>query len=79
MIDILQCGGTFEGVGGLSWKQNGAVVHNPLGHMTLLNELPELPYHRVDMPKYIHANYLGRREGLTPRMFRLTPVASSPA
>jgi deazaflavin-dependent oxidoreductase (nitroreductase family) len=26
-----------------------------------------------------YANYLGRREGLTPRMFRLTPVAASTA
>ena len=26
-----------------------------------------------------YANYLGRREGLTPRMFRLTPVASGSA
>ena len=26
-----------------------------------------------------YANYLGRREGLIPRMFRLTPVASSAA
>ena len=26
-----------------------------------------------------YANYLGRREGLTPRMFRLTPVAPSTA
>jgi anaerobic magnesium-protoporphyrin IX monomethyl ester cyclase len=61
LIDILRSGGSVERVGGLSWKKNGAVVHNPLGHMTPLNELPELPYHRVDMPKYIHTNYLGRR------------------
>lgn len=61
LIDALQRGGTLESVGGLSWTQNGAVVHNPLGHMTLLDELPELPYHRVPMAKYLHKNYLGHR------------------
>src|SRR5262249_3407863 len=26
-----------------------------------LDELPDLPYHRVDMSRYLHANYLGTR------------------
>src|SRR5205809_4790284 len=29
--------------------------------MTPLDDLPDLPYHRVDMSQYLHANYLGRR------------------
>jgi anaerobic magnesium-protoporphyrin IX monomethyl ester cyclase len=29
--------------------------------LTTLDELPDLPYHRVDMRQYLHANYLGRR------------------
>lgn len=61
LIDTLQIGGALDAIGGLSWKKNGGVAHNPLGHMRLLDALPELPYHRVDMPKYIHKNYLGRR------------------
>ena len=61
LIDTLQRGGTLDAVGGLSWTRNGSVVHNPLGHMTLLDELPELPYHRVPMAKYLHKNYLGHR------------------
>jgi anaerobic magnesium-protoporphyrin IX monomethyl ester cyclase len=48
-------------VGGLSWKARGSVVHNPIGPMIPLDDLPDLPYHRVDMRHYLHANYLGRR------------------
>jgi hypothetical protein len=61
LIDVLRHGGSLEGVGGLSWRRNGEIVHNAVGRMTPLDELPELPYHRVDMPKYLHKNYLGRR------------------
>ena len=40
---------------------NGRVVHNPTGPMTPLDELPDLPYARVDMERYIQPTYLGRR------------------
>jgi hypothetical protein len=36
-------------------------VHNPLRATTPLDELPDLPYSRVDMNDYIHPTYLGRR------------------
>jgi anaerobic magnesium-protoporphyrin IX monomethyl ester cyclase len=46
----------------LSWKRaDGRIVHNPAGAMTALEELPDLPYHRVRMADYIHPTYLGRR------------------
>lgn len=69
LIDALQNGGSFESIGGLSWRKpstTGAaegreVVNNPIGHLVPLDELPEMPYHRVDMPKYLHKNYLGAR------------------
>lgn len=61
LIDTLNNGGAFASIGGLSWKQDGRVVHNGLGHMTPLDELPEMPYARVDLPKYLHRNYLGQR------------------
>ena len=31
------------------------------GPLTALDELPDLPYDRVDMARYLHRNYLGRR------------------
>ncbi len=37
------------------------IVNNPTPPPIDLDELPDLPYHRVDMEHYIHPNYLGRR------------------
>src|SRR5207249_5230137 len=37
------------------------IVANPAGALTPLDELPDLPYGRVDMPRYLHKNYLGAR------------------
>jgi radical SAM superfamily enzyme YgiQ (UPF0313 family) len=57
----LKTSASVASVGGLSWKSADGIVHNPAGPMTPLDDLPELPYHRVDMRDYIHPNYLGRR------------------
>jgi radical SAM superfamily enzyme YgiQ (UPF0313 family) len=61
LIDILRSRGVLNGVGGLSWKAAGQIVNNPVQPLTNLDDLPELPYHRVDMTRYIHKNYLGER------------------
>ena len=66
LVDVLRSGGILNSVGGLSWKASGAgedpqIVNNPVQPLTGLDELPELPYHRVDMERYLHPNYLGRR------------------
>ena len=37
------------------------IVNNPVQPLTNLDDLPDLPYHRVDMSRYIHKNYLGER------------------
>jgi anaerobic magnesium-protoporphyrin IX monomethyl ester cyclase len=77
LVDVLRSRGILNSVGGLSWKASPGgsgglagsglgvkgfeVVNNPVQPLTTLDELPELPYHRVDMERYIHPNYLGRR------------------
>jgi hypothetical protein len=64
LVDALRFGGALAGVSGLSWKRpgpGGAIVHNALGPMTALDELPDLPYAHVPMARYLHPNYLGRR------------------
>ena len=61
LLDVLRARGSFSGVGGLSWIDNGRIIHNPVQPLTTLDELPDLPYHRVDMKKYVHRNYLGTR------------------
>ena len=51
----------LDGVGSLSWKNGERIVHNSNGPLTPLDDLPDLPYERVDIERYVHANYLGRR------------------
>src|SRR5207248_2781235 len=68
LIDVLRSGGILNKVAGLSWRRSIAsadrpaeIVDNPVQPLASLDELPELPYDRVDMSRYLHANYLGRR------------------
>jgi anaerobic magnesium-protoporphyrin IX monomethyl ester cyclase len=61
LAGVLRSGGVLNAVGGLSWKAGGQIIQNPVQPLTTLDELPDLPYHRVDMQQYLHANYLGRR------------------
>src|SRR5262245_6217391 len=60
-IEVLRSGGSFADIPSLSWKDARGIHENPLGPATPLDELPELPYHRVDMADYIHTDYLGSR------------------
>ncbi len=53
---------SLANVSSLSWKSaDGTIHHNPVGPMTPLDELPDLPYRRVTMSDYIHPTYLGHR------------------
>ena len=71
LLEVLRTGGLLNSVGSLSWKGSGRsggsggsgveIVNNPTQPLINLDDLPELPYHRVDMRRYIHENYLGRR------------------
>lgn len=51
----------LETVASLSWCRDGGIVHNAKGPLLPLDELPELPYHRVPMERYLHPTYLGQR------------------
>jgi len=61
LIEALRGGGSLERVTGLSWKSRQGIVHNPSGPLIPLDELPDLPYARIDIAPYIQRNYLGRR------------------
>jgi radical SAM superfamily enzyme YgiQ (UPF0313 family) len=61
LIDALKSGGGLAAVNSLSWKSGGTPVDNPVKAPADLDDLPDLPYGRVDMEQYIHSNYLGRR------------------
>ena len=71
LVSVLRNRGLLNSVGGLSWKASSRakasaerdvqIVDNPVQSMTTLDDLPELPYHRLDMRHYLHNNYLGTR------------------
>jgi radical SAM superfamily enzyme YgiQ (UPF0313 family) len=61
LIDALDGRAALDRVGSLSWKAGEQVIHNLKAPMTPLDDLPDLPYHQVDMRRYLHGNYLGRR------------------
>lgn len=61
LVETIGAGGAFDDIPNLSWKRGPAVVHNPVGPLIPLDDLPDLPYDRVAMPRYLHATYLGRR------------------
>ncbi|MBU0459612.1 MAG: B12-binding domain-containing radical SAM protein [Nanoarchaeota archaeon] len=44
---------SFEGIKGLWYKENGRIKNNPPREFVDLNELPEFPYHLIDIRKYI--------------------------
>lgn len=61
LVEVLRSGGSFSGVGSLSWKDGGRIAHNPLRSPSSLDDLPDLPYHRLPMENYLHSDYLGSR------------------
>ena len=61
LVEALRTNASLDRVGGLSWKAGSHVIDNPIQPFAELDSLPDLPYHRVDMRKYLHDNYLGRR------------------
>jgi radical SAM superfamily enzyme YgiQ (UPF0313 family) len=72
LVDVFRRGGLLNAIGGLSWKARpsssphpesarAAITHNPIAAPVDLDALPDPPYHRVDMERYLHGNYLGRR------------------
>jgi anaerobic magnesium-protoporphyrin IX monomethyl ester cyclase len=63
LIRVLTKGGALDAIAGLSFRQDGRVIHNALAPLTPLETLPLFPYQRVDMSRYFHRHYLGSRVG----------------
>jgi anaerobic magnesium-protoporphyrin IX monomethyl ester cyclase len=61
LLKVLKGGGSLSDVPGLSWRNGSAVTHNATAPLTPVDDLPDLPYERLAMDRYLHANYLGRR------------------
>jgi radical SAM superfamily enzyme YgiQ (UPF0313 family) len=62
LLSALRKGGGFGSIRGLSYKdESGRPVHNPDREMRSPDDLPLLPYHRLDASRYVLPTYLGSR------------------
>jgi anaerobic magnesium-protoporphyrin IX monomethyl ester cyclase len=61
LIRMLTAGDTPSGIPGLSFKADGRIHHAPARPLSDLEPLPDWPYHRVPMERYLHRHYLGTR------------------
>ena len=61
LIDALESGSGPGGVPGVAFRREGSVVKNPPRPFAHPDDLPPLPYHRIDLRRYLARTYLGRR------------------
>ena len=61
LMDALERNTSVDHIPGLSFLRDGEVVNNPKRPVTDPNTLPPMPYHRVDMKRYIGRTYLGAK------------------
>lgn len=58
----LRAGEDVSAIAGLAWRDSGGTVHlNPKPPVPDINELPDFPYRRIDMERYVRASFLGSR------------------
>ncbi|MGA9119992.1 MAG: radical SAM protein, partial [Bacteroidota bacterium] len=60
LIDCLESGGSPASITGLSYKEDG-IHHNEKQTLIDPNGLLPLPYHKIDVPRYIGRTYVGSR------------------
>ena len=61
LIDALESQTDPGGLRSLSHRSNGHVTNNPIRGLTDPNQIPPLPYHRVDVESYVGRTCLGSR------------------
>jgi radical SAM superfamily enzyme YgiQ (UPF0313 family) len=61
LIDALQSGTGPDRVQGVSFKRDGIIVNNAPRTFSHPDSLPPLPYHRIDVRRYLARTYLGSR------------------
>lgn len=61
LLDVLHNGGDRAAVQGLAYREDGQVRTNPARPLTPLEQLPEWPFHRVEVKRYLQNNYVGTR------------------
>lgn len=63
LAHVLARGGSLSSIAGLSYREDGVVRHNPGRPLVPVDALPDWPYDRVPMARYLNSHYLGRRVG----------------
>lgn len=61
IVRAIASGGGFSGIPGVSFKSDGRVHHVPAAPLAEIDPLPDWPYHRLPMERYLHRHYLGNR------------------
>jgi hypothetical protein len=61
LLHVLDNGGDLSAVNGLAYKAGRQIVKNPARALTPLEKFPAMPYHRVEVERYIQNNYVGTR------------------
>lgn len=63
LLDALDADSGWRNQAGLSSRdrQSGVLTHNPMGPVPKLDALPDYPYHRLDMERYVLDTFLGHR------------------
>jgi len=63
LVRTLVHGGSLDAIASLSHKANGDIRRTARRPLVPLDDLPDWPYHRVSMERYLHRHYLGARVG----------------
>jgi len=61
LVKALDKGKSLNGILGLSFKEKNKIIHNPNRPFIDLNEFPRLPYHLIDVEKYLIEDHYGKR------------------
>lgn len=63
LVRVLVRGGAFDAVPSLAYREGEAIRRTPMAPLVPLDSLPDWPYDRVPMERYLHRHYLGTRVG----------------
>lgn len=63
LFQAIRAGIAPRGLPGVSWRdpESGAIHANPTGRLPELESLPDFPYARVDVRRYLRATFMGSR------------------
>jgi len=61
-LSAFRRGEDVSGLEGIGMRgADGAIRLNPVSSVPNINELPDFPYHRIDMERYVRASFMGTR------------------